>query len=121
MPAIQDPRTAKISIHAPREGSDYPQHPGPLPGPGFLSTLPARGATWASCGRWPSGPFLSTLPARGATRNIRLSYRLAQFLSTLPARGATQSGNRVVLPCIGISIHAPREGSDASIEVSSAW
>ena len=23
MPAIQDPRTAKISIHAPREGSDY--------------------------------------------------------------------------------------------------
>ena len=33
------------------------------------------------------------------------------FLSTLPARGAT-SGNRVVLPCIGISIHAPREGSD---------
>ena len=40
---------------------------------------------------------------------------LYKFLSTLPARGATVGGNVAVV--VGnISIHAPREGSDAFIE-----
>ena len=80
---------------------------------GFLSTLPARGAT-PPCGPTPRpGRFLSTLPARGATRGGRLGHCIQQdfyprsprgerrgcgvgcaaargFLSTLPARGATQ-------------------------------
>ena len=106
----------KISIHAPREGSDglpwrvknrqnnfyprsprgerrssapwtpcgpknfYPrsprgERPGRCPRPArrsaFLSTLPARGATWLPRFVWVSGVFLSTLPARGATSCTR--------------------------------------------------
>ena len=38
----------------------------PRPCP-FLSTLPARGATWISVRSLKAWPFLSTLPARGAT------------------------------------------------------
>ena len=79
---------------------------------GFLSTLPARGATYKS-GYWRNyAIFLSTLPARGATytrggtahptknfyprspRGERLGvptgvHNISVFLSTLPARGAT--------------------------------
>ena len=57
----------------------------------FLSTLPARGATLFS-GRQGVGygQFLSTLPARGATRfAVAAWYMFPRFLSTLPARGAT--------------------------------
>ena len=101
-----------ISIHAPREGSDgcsrlllprptdfYPRSPrGERPGrppsaPGcrrFLSTLPARGATWISVKSLKAWPFLSTLPARGATRRAAAHEEDFQFLSTLPARGATR-------------------------------
>ena len=58
------------------------------------------------------GPFLSTLPARGATYRMKVKPKIDKFLSTLPARGATGRKG----PSIGhssISIHAPREGSDA--------
>ena len=79
----------------------------------FQSTLPARGAT--RYGRSSVGcgsVFQSTLPARGATGSApqadRLHYR---FQSTLPARGATRFPAPPDRRC-GISIHAPREGSD---------
>ena len=60
----------------------------------------------------PRAAFQSTLPARGATYRVRADAQTArQFQSTLPARGATAvRGARRVLP--GISIHAPRTGSD---------
>ena len=81
--------TTTISIHAPREGSDYIEQ-GRIDTPGlFLSTLPARGATALCHVLSISGVFLSTLPARGATVLRRVAF------------------------CVGIiSIHAPREGSD---------
>ena len=80
---------------------------------GFLSTLPARGATNSQLiFRQPveisihapregsdvsrsmvasrSLEFLSTLPARGATRlPVQQDRATRSFLSTLPARGAT--------------------------------
>ena len=114
------PGGIQISIHAPREGSDwrrsrnsggrchfYPRSPRgerpsttcwPLPAGPFLSTLPARGATaaaWAS--RSTCCIFLSTLPARGATQHIvsLIGYFLI-FLSTLPARGATSLGENII-------------------------
>ena len=58
-----------------------------------------------------SGKFLSTLPARGATLHHGDTAGDAQFLSTLPARGATRRSQRLSFRR-GISIHAPREGSD---------
>ena len=79
-----------ISIHAPREGSDHGMPPAPPCRATFLSTLPARGAT------------------HGAAAAVQQD---GQFLSTLPARGATVPGH-ADLKLKGISIHAPREGSD---------
>ena len=56
--------------------------------------------------------FLSTLPARGATRELGLDWNADKFLSTLPARGATCLLAVSCSALWGISIHAPREGSD---------
>ena len=55
--------------------------------------------------------FLSTLPVRGATFPALTPIRLVIFLSTLPARGATVR-KALTDAGFGISIHAPREGSD---------
>ena len=82
----------------------------------FLSTLPARGATGTERPRdYGILRFLSTLPARGATQTVRVksTFNLL-FLSTLPARGATETGHPYLVKD-GISIHAPREGSDMGI------
>ena len=79
----------RISIHAPREGSDMYDYGNNTAQFLFLSTLPARGATLCDAHCTQSLPFLSTLPARGATK-----------AGPLPQGG------------VYISIHAPREGSD---------
>ena len=77
----------------------------------FLSTLPARGATFDYESIRAIVEFLSTLPARGATLARELAAQRRKFLSTLPARGATAivAKDKAGQP---ISIHAPREGSD---------
>ena len=104
--------TKTISIHAPREGSDSPFMYGLVDSSIFLSTLPARGATRQRCQCAEADKFLSTLPARGATWKKQKLCRTSRFLSTLPARGATR-GLLPQPPRLQISIHAPREGSDA--------
>ena len=81
----------RISIHAPRTGSDN------VPG----ECLTAQRL------------FQSTLPARGATQGFKSRRAHARFQSTLPARGATVWRRLLVHRC-GISIHAPRTGSDLS-------
>ena len=124
----------RISIHAPRTGSDQsatrragagvyfnPRSPhgerldksGCRCFCGYFNPRSPHGERLQSfdrrCGR---GLFQSTLPARGAT----LAYLVApfaaiKFQSTLPARGAT-----LFSPATprwqAISIHAPRTGSD---------
>ena len=59
--------TRRISIHAPRTGSDGRGGRGSASTRRFQSTLPARGATRAGTGRRATWTFQSTLPARGAT------------------------------------------------------
>ena len=111
------PTVGRISIHAPREGSDrllpahahgmadfYPRSPRGERRPAFpsvrrtsrqfLSTLPARGATiYSRFVRMELYQFLSTLPARGATQwTPGRQTPTPAFLSTLPARGATRGG-----------------------------
>ena len=125
-----------ISIHAPRTGSDREQffpvvptkHFNPRSPHGerprakavaitsaiFQSTLPARGATSARRVPGNSCAFQSTLPARGATRRIAELEADTQFQSTLPARGATASWLSASAH-YGISIHAPRTGSDDTV------
>ena len=60
--------------------------------------------------------FQSTPPARGATRNSVNGNLQLTFQSTPPARGATLPNVHKCRIC-SISIHAPREGGDASFGV----
>ena len=102
----------KISIHAPRTGSDALRRASSARSRSFQSTLPARGATGLSPGKMEDTIFQSTLPARGATAPTRSSRSSTiTFQSTLPARGATRKYHRC-RPLVAISIHAPRTGSD---------
>ena len=145
-----------ISIHAPREGSDAHTSHRPCLPQRFLSTLPARGATYqrdraesrqqnfyprsprgerplSSSSQisapnfyprsprgerqeqpWPEEeePYFYPRSPRGERRAKRVDRaQPSGFLSTLPARGATARASCAELEN-GISIHAPREGSD---------
>ena len=59
----------------------------------------------------PTAKFQSTLPVRGATPGNGKTGDSRIFQSTLPVRGATCKMARAEADK-GISIHAPREGSD---------
>ena len=90
IPYIDKLVNSKISIHAPRTGSD------------IINGLMARG-----------GAISIHAPRTGSdckSRSKRLSKRT--FQSTLPARGATDPLTNVAISCGSISIHAPRTGSD---------
>ena len=79
----------------------------------FQSTLPARGATWRAAGTAWSNPYFNPRSPRGE-RPLGASCCVPwnSFQSTLPARGATRAlPDAQTVPLI--SIHAPREGSDA--------
>ena len=133
-PAGTGARNSRISIHAPRTGSDpgrtaptkmqshfnprSPHGERPKGGEGrgkackFQSTLPVRGAT-ASCPSHPAPPaHFNPRSPHGERRGISYpSFYRKLFQSTLPARGAT-ARRWTACGLYGISIHAPRTGSD---------
>ena len=103
----------QISIHAPRVGSDRLLHSRCRLHPDFNPRSP--------CGERPGRPptcpgplpFQSTLPVWGATSIRSRSQRMVRiFQSTLPVWGATHNVAAAAF-LGGISIHAPRVGSDA--------
>ena len=130
-----------ISIHAPRTGSDStvagcclcrwkyfnPRSP-------HGERLRFRKLRHLSCHFNPRSPhgerhavsasktsilvFQSTLPARGATVRFAICLKILLFQSTLPARGATQEAIGKDFKVDGISIHAPRTGSDQIKEMT---
>ena len=109
------PLDMAISIHAPRTGSDFLSSGRKSRRRIFQSTLPARGAT-SMFARLSTMPpiFQSTLPARGATAS---SASRSAFSSNFNPR--SPHGERLPPACAsciaaGISIHAPRTGSDDS-------
>jgi len=127
-------RPGKISIHAPRAGSDAgsgaievgggdfnPRSPcGERPAARSRPAISSNFNPRSPCGeRHSMGrgvqvviPFQSTLPVRGATFPFRgVILRDNKFQSTLPVRGATLFKGLEISP-IFISIHAPRAGSD---------
>ena len=63
-------------------------------------------------------PFLSTLPARGATK-LKLDRVIANGISIHAPREGSDAGHKGLCRMDKISIHAPREGSD-SIKMPSA-
>ena len=101
-----------ISIHAPRGGSDQQDTAATCPDIGFQSTLPVGGATSSAWRDGGENIFQSTLPVGGATFR-RPGVRVeTSFQSTLPVGGATVRRSESCLGT-GISIHAPRGGSDS--------
>ena len=124
-----------ISIHAPRTGSDVreadvdgqlldfnprsPHGERQLFRPFlhafclFQSTLPARGATSASClEQFDFEEFQSTLPARGATEKRAEAARIGKISIHAPRTGSDGGQRRGRGAGMRISIHAPRTGSD---------
>ena len=123
----------RISIHAPRAGSDGSRRPAAPPS-SFQSTLPVRGATHQR-GRHRAPAQISIhAPRAGSDRPVLENPAVAAnfnprspcgerprrrpdtpsasaFQSTLPVRGATGVTFRL-LEIHDISIHAPRAGSD---------
>ena len=108
----------KISIHAPRMGSDVVGGQKPFWSLRFQSTLPGWGATRGAIASMQFGvAFQSTLPGWGATR---------LFVFAVPATAnfnpRSPDGERPRLTAVGyiivyISIHAPRMGSDSMLGV----
>ena len=107
----------RISIHAPRMGSDWVFEHYNLDKSTFQSTLPAWGATATGVEQVLREEFQSTLPAWGATVSVKRRWLSAwhfnprsphgerrtrtcfssctsQFQSTLPAWGATSARQR---------------------------
>ena len=107
-------RDDRISIHAPRTGSDRNMAVRAYPEKIFQSTLPARGATRSATRSSSSLTFQSTLPARGAT-----VCRAPNRAGTADFNPRSLHGERhIYLPLSivqPISIHAPCTGSDATL------
>ena len=123
-----------ISIHAPRTGSDSSTFASTVVMSDFNPRSPHGERHAPRCADGRVCKFQSTLPARGATGYRVRRNRARTFQSTLPARGATITPSPPPRPprdfnprsphgerqCVlvhhgggfGISIHAPRTGSD---------
>ena len=105
-------RHGRISIHAPREGSDAPAPCWSRRSRDFYPRSPRGERPRTAAGRARCPDFYPRSP-RGErpVSSARRSFTGA-FLSTLPARGATVYMLDLSSE-FDISIHAPREGSDA--------
>ena len=111
MPLPKSPKE-DISIHAPREGSDFQVRGDFVDGLGISIHAPREGSDFMP---WTSKTvaFISIhAPREGSDmRSFVRNLKKRKFQSTLPVRGAT-SGLQDVKSSLIISIHAPREGSD---------
>ena len=109
----QSEEQGRISIHAPREWSDGSLIFGSFHSNLFQSTLPARGATvYVTLDGELIAVFQSTLPARGATFNSRFAAFICSYFNPRSPRGERLHVPDFDIDTQGISIHAPREGSD---------
>ena len=111
---------ARISIHAPRTGSDHLRRRAVLPADYFNPRSPhgERPCTLADVVRGTAISIHAPRTGSDETGSSR-SREAAKFQSTLPARGATVRRD-VPPPCVAISIHAPRTGSDCAGAFSSS-
>ena len=128
----------RISIHAPRTGSDLIGLKVRCQREIFQSTLPARGATHyrgvdetttedfnprsphgeRPLPQMPMGssiPFQSTLPARGATEWVIIGAETGNHFNPRSPHGERHAHCRNLHSFASISIHAPRTGSDGHL------
>ena len=115
----EEARRRKISIHAPRTGSDADAALRMAAAMQFQSTLPARGATRPKAHTWTLFKISIHAPRTGSD-DFCCTSRCHVCISIHAPR--TGSDGRLLLRgCAhgNISIHAPRTGSD--LPPSSAW
>ena len=100
-----------ISIHAPREGSDKKRNTRHASDFRFLSTLPARGATFTLL-RFRQTTCISIhAPREGSDIRHHLRHYPGSISIHAPREGSDK-GQASIYQHRKISIHAPREGSD---------
>ena len=102
-----------ISIHAPREGGDFPSWLLFLYASEFQSTPPARGATENVVGAFSSNKDFNPRPPRGGRRNKLNNGDGAGLVISIHApREGGDTLKKQFRQIVLISIHAPREGGD---------
>ena len=111
---LRDQSACTVSIHAPRVGSDVTVGVEPVVQIGFQSTLPVWGATPATPVFAVASKFQSTLPVWGATRVKGEALRWPGVSIHAPRVGSDRDRRTPARGRDSVSIHAPRVGSDAS-------
>ena len=106
-----------ISIHAPREGSDVVISSQVRPRRVFQSTLPARGATSPMPRSPASSSDFNPRSPRGERPVARRGNQRHDHFNPRSPRGERLRPSRPAPWCRTISIHAPREGSDAHVSI----
>ena len=104
----------RISIHAPRAGSDAPDAASPGGRRDFNPRSPCGERPVARTSGFRFLRFQSTLPVRGATRVLFWRQRNGDISIHAPRAGSDQRAENVDHVRV-ISIHAPRAGSDRVI------
>ena len=106
-------KPSKISIHAPREGSDFMVWIACTDQLYFYPRSPRGERPVVSSPRIRASLFLSTLPARGATLRHRQGQHRPSISIHAPREGSDlEDFKQRYKETLEISIHAPREGSD---------
>ena len=102
----------KISIHAPRGGSDTGQQIDAFIAQIFQSTLPAGGATGLSRRRCGPPKHFNPRSPRGERPITFRAWTASKNFNPRSPRGERQSRWKNLKATVIISIHAPRGGSD---------
>ena len=104
----------QISIHAPREGSDGGRVVPVGRGKNFYPRSPRGERRKVATQKFSRITFLSTLPARGATWQSQFADTVSESISIhAPREGSDRDDVHTASLSDDISIHAPREGSDS--------
>ena len=101
-----------ISIHTPREGSDYICSAKTFGHPDFNPHSPRGERLSRVSPRRCRHRFQSTLPARGATFGRMQARIISLYFNPHSPRGERPETGGNTIPNTLISIHTPREGSD---------
>ena len=113
IPLVTPSFLSKISIHAPRTGSDIRKNRNGATGVVFQSTLPARGATWMQTLKKSSRHDFNPRSPHGERLVIPRSHGCGSCISIHAPRTGSDHPPRPEEPGgVKISIHAPRTGSD---------
>ncbi len=109
-----------ISIHAPREGSDYLFCMMERDKINFNPRSPRRERLQSEADCALLGAFQSTLPAKGATAD-RFTEHIHKYISIHAPREGSDFPDDFLFFVGCISIHAPRGGSDRHIRFQGCW